>query len=292
MAGGSDAGGTPARLPRALTCRPASAAAPGRRRAVLQLLRGSLRPAKVPPPQVGPAAASGRHQQRLQLPLAHLRGQPRAQARAPQPSSEAQGPPPAPPGDRSHPGTQGESDLRSGRSAALAHPRYGFRTPSTSGNPRTALLPGRRRCRPRRPRRPQPSAATPGPLRCHPSSLALRPPRTLRGRRAGSPGSPADPRHTGVGWAWRPRTRERPAALTTALPSPPHPGTAYSGTGVLSLLSHEDVKRLPAAQGEDGRDEDPVGSRQVVLGAFAAGSSVRGDPAGHGPESPRHLDPG
>lgn len=37
--------------PRALTCRAASPAAPGRRRAVLQFLRGGLKPASVPPPQ-------------------------------------------------------------------------------------------------------------------------------------------------------------------------------------------------------------------------------------------------
>lgn len=60
------------------------------------------------------------------------------------------------------------------------------------------------------------------------------------------------------------------------------PRPAYSRTGVLALLPHKDVQRLPATKEEERREEDAVRPGQVVSGAFAAGGSVGGDPAGRG----------
>lgn len=72
-----------------------------------------------------------------------------------------------------------------------------------------------------------------------------------------------------------------------AFPSPPPgrpfpTGSAYSRTGVLALLPHKDVQRLPSTEEEDRREEDAVRPGQVVSGAFAARGSVGGDPAGRG----------
>lgn len=73
--------------------------------------------------------------------------------------------------------------------------------------------------------------------------------------------------------------------------APLSPRPAYSRTGVLALLPHKDVQRLPATKEEERREEDAVRPGQVVSGAFAAGGSVGGDPAGRGRRVSR-LGPG
>lgn len=164
---------------RALTGRASSPAASRRRRAVLQFLGGRLSPASVGSPPVAPSAASRRHQQRLWLPRAQLRGQWPVKGRA---------------RGLRNPSTP-DSGTQTERGAWDPNAQLGIEATSILPTPPPVHLPGRCRWHPRHPRPRRPSVSSLGPFRSHPLPHALRWPKTLPDRRAGSQGCPE--RHQG-----------------------------------------------------------------------------------------------